>query len=209
MQRATHWQPLLLTASLVVAIVFAIGGWTLGRWRSRRHTDAKSGAVNQSVRASGIGRISAQNPQKPTAISDPQDSILLQPTGATLSGAVTRSLMDGEDRLIGWSSRRDAATWQFRASKPGFYSAELTYATIDAAADAELELRMDDRKRLCSLRASGSLERFIIDEYPVAVPTGGVHQLTIQPHSEVRGPWLVLRSVRLIPTKADKPGKAP
>ena len=75
--------------------------------------------------------------------------------------------------------------------------------------DAELELRVGDRKRLCSLRSSGGLDRFVADECPVAVPASGLHQLAIRPNSERRVDWLGLRSVRLIPMSADKTGRAP
>jgi hypothetical protein len=210
MRPSLNWQPLLLIASFSLAIALAVGGWALGRWRSREHAEpAKLRPARQSVQANLPVAVEAKDSQKSIATPNPEGSILLEPSRATLRGAVTRSLTAGEDALVGWTSLHDSAAWQFRAPRPGFYSAELTYATTDAAAEAELELRVDDRRRFCSLRSSGGLEQFVTDEYPVAVPSSGVHQLTIQPHSDLPGPWLVLRSVRLIPTKTDKAGGAP
>jgi hypothetical protein len=205
MRPSFNWQPILLIASLLLAIAFALGGWALGRSRLREHAESnKSGPAPQFPRVSVAAPLSAKAAQTSVAIPSADGSILLEPSHATFRGAVTRSVSAGEDALVGWSSLQDSAAWHFRANKPGFYSAELTYATTEAAADAELELRVDDRKRLCSLRGSGNLEQFITDEYPVAIASSGVHQLTIQPHSDLPGQWLVLRSVRLIPTKAVK-----
>jgi len=210
MRPSLNWHPLLLITSFALAIAFALGGWALGRWRSREHTEAaKLSPARQSSQAHLPLPVEAKDTQKSIATPNPEGSILLEPSRATLRGAVARSLTAGEDALVGWSSSQDSAAWQFRAPKPGFYSAELTYATTDAAAEAELELRVDDRKRLCSLRASGGLEQFITDKYPVAVSSSSVHQLTIQSHSDLPGQWLVLRSVRLIPTKPDKSAMPP
>ncbi len=195
MPRSFLWQPILLAASALLAIALAIGGWTLGRRRSHQHSGPKPAPP---------APIEAQATPNAIAIPDASGAILLEPSTATLRGAIARSLVADEDAIIGWSSAQDTATWQFRTNKLGFCMAELTYGTTDSGADAELELRLDDRKRLCSLRASGGLERFITDEYPVAVSSSGLHQLTIQSHSDIPGPWLVLRSIRLIPTKADK-----
>jgi hypothetical protein len=146
----------------------------------------------------------AQLPAQPIATPDANGVITFDASLATRGGELSVIQVDGAGALGGWSAAADAATWHFRTTRSGFYRAELTYATATAAADAELELRIDDRKRLCSLRASGGLEQFITDEYPVAVTVSGPHQLVIQPHGEWNADWLVLQSVRLIPMSADK-----
>jgi hypothetical protein len=198
--RSFLWQSILLIGSLILAVFFAVGGWTLGRWRSLRQAN---------VTKSALAPIEPKIAPSTIVVPDDSGAILLGPAGATLQGGISRSIVAGEDGIVGWTSAQDTATWQFRANKPDFYSAELTYATGDAAADAELELRVDERKRLCSLRASGGLEQFITDDYPVAIATSGVHQLTIRPRSELPGAWLVLRSIRIIPTTPDKPAGGP
>jgi hypothetical protein len=198
--RSFPCQSILLIASLILAVFFAVGGWTLGRWRSLRQAN---------VTKSALAPIKPKVTIVAIAVPNASGAIVLGPAGATLQGGISRSIVAGDDGIVGWTSAQDTATWQFRANKPGFYSAELTYAIGDAAAEAELEVRMDDRKRLCSLRASGGLEQFITDDYPVAIATSGVHQLTIRPRSELPGAWLVLRSIRIIPTTPDKPAGGP
>ncbi len=197
--RPFPWHSILLAASLILALSFALAGWALGRWHSLKHTN-----LPKAASASSEPKVVPNSVPVPNA----SGAIVLEPSNAVLHGSITRSIIADEGAIVGWTSGKDAATWQFRANKAGFYSAECTYATADSAADAELELRVDDRKRLCSLRASGGLERFITDEYQVAVTNSGLHQLTIQPHNEIHGPWLVLRSIRLIPTTPDKPGSS-
>src|SRR5262245_7839100 len=139
MRPSFNWQPLLLIASFSLAVAFALGGWTLGRWRSREHVEAANSELTNQSTANLPGPVDAKDPHKSIATPNSEGSILLDPSRATLHGAVTRSLTAGEDGLVGWSSLQDSATWQFRSPKPGFYSAEFTYATTDAAAEAELE----------------------------------------------------------------------
>ena len=203
MRQSIPWQLLLLISSLLLALSLAIGGWALGRWRSHEHAATEKPTPPRSTVP--IEPAAA----KPVAVPDARGSIQLDPASAALIGDIKPAQIGDGDSLVGWSSVQDKATWQFRAQRPGFFNAELTYSTSSAAADAELELRIGDRKRLCSLRSSGGLDQFITDEYPVAVPSSGVHQVTIQPHSNVGGQWLALRSVRLIPTKPDKATSAP
>jgi hypothetical protein len=204
------WQPLLLIASLLVAASLAAGGWALGRWRSHViPTGAGSSTAQKPSLPSSIAPVGKPSAEKPIAAPDARGWVQLDLTSATLIKNVKRTDGGSGKALVGWSSRQDKAVWQFRAHRPGFFNAELTYATGDTAAEAELELHVGDRKRLCSLRSSGGLDQFITDEYPMAVPTSGVHQLTIQPHSDLPGEWFVLRSVRLIPTKTDKAVSVP
>lgn len=203
--RHLNWQPLLLIIATLLSISFAIGGWALGRRRSQPHQAKTKAPARTDEPAPDVLTPSA----KTIAAADSSGVISLVPLAAALAGQVQLTQTEGEPVLTGWSSPDDAATWQFRATRPGFYNAQIEYAATDTAADAELELRVGVRKRLCSLRASGGLDRFITDEYPIAVQDAGQHQIAIRSNSQQEGSWLVVRSVRLIPVGADKLGRSP
>jgi hypothetical protein len=207
MFRSLGWQPLLLVVAFLLAISLAAVGWLLGRSRSRmQFEEDRAGSITDPIASNDASRPPTV---KPTAAPDASGVITFDLSLATRAGELKTTEVDGQAALIGWSSPNDTATWQFQAARSGFYRAELTYATASEAAEAELELRIDDRKRRCSLRASGGLDRFISDEYPVAVPVSGRHQLVIQPHGDWNADWLLLRGVRLIPMSGDKPRAGP
>jgi hypothetical protein len=128
--------------------------------------------------------------------------LLFAPQTAALSGDVEVEMISGSEALTHWASPDDEAGWRFRVQQPGFFQAELTYAT-STDNDAELELRIDGRIKVCSLRTSGGLDQFVSDTYTVAVPQSGEHSFAIRPRARASGKWLVLRSVRFIPVGAN------
>ena len=97
----------------------------------------------------------------------------------------------------------DEASWEFRVEKPGFFKAELTYATKDGTQETDLELRIGERVKRCTLRSSGGLEQFVSDAVTVAVPQSGKQSLKIRCRSGPPSDSLVLRNIRFIPIGAN------
>ena len=133
--------------------------------------------------------------------------VTFSPPTARLAGGVELRVVGTEEVLAHWTALEDRATWQFRLVNPGFFQAELTYATT--AEEGEVELLVDDQPKALLLRPSGGLDQFHSDTVTLVVASGGQHSLALRPLKQPGGEWLVIKTVRLIPVGAEKPSAIP
>lgn len=167
------------------------------------------------------GRPAAENtneaeiePEPEPAPEPPQPIVLVQegsgevsfsPATARLSGAVELQVDGTREVLANWTSAADAAEWRFKLVQPGFFQAEIVYATVADIGSAALELTIGERSTTIDLRQSGGLDQFITDSDTVVVSSTAEQSLTLRPVRQPAGNWLVLRSVRLIPPDRQPP----
>jgi len=119
---------------------------------------------------------------------------------AELSGDLTREEIGGGEALV-FHASGDKASWEFRVEKPGYFKAELMYSLKDGTEDVELELVIGERVKRCSLRSSGSLDRFHSDTVTIAVPQSGNQRLIVRaPKTATDG--LGLKEIRFMPISA-------
>jgi hypothetical protein len=189
-------------------VVAAVGAW---QW-------SRSFPVRSPVRRLATSQPTAPRPQfladagaAQTAMVAPNErqELAFLPRGAELSGGVRLETMGGADVLTSWLSPEAQARWQFRVPKPAFFRAEVTYATADNAADAEVEFVIDDRPKSCGLRSSGGPDSFVSDIFTMAVRESGRHTLALRTRRSADANWLVLKSVRFIPIRANLTTDAP
>jgi len=75
------------------------------------------------------------------------------------------------------------------------------YSLKDGTEDVELELVIGERVKRCSLRSSGSLDRFHSDTVTIAVPQSGNQRLIVRaPKTATDG--LGLKEIRFMPISA-------
>jgi hypothetical protein len=202
-RNAGRREAMILALSGMLAVTIGAGGWFLGRLsRNDRPTNAARGS-----QWPGAGRDEVPvEPKKMSSVvaANSTDELAFALGSAELTGEARLQTLEGEELLTGWGSPDDgAAAWQFHTAKPGFFRLELVYSTGGGVEDAELEVVIDERARACSLRSSGGLDRFLADTYIFAVPRSGQHMLTIRPRTRAATRWLVVKSVRFIPVRAN------
>src|SRR5438132_13166023 len=78
MRQSIRWQPLLLFASLLLAVSLAVGGWALGRWRSHEHAATEKPTPPRSTVPIEADTI------KVVAVPDARGLIQLDPASAAL-----------------------------------------------------------------------------------------------------------------------------
>jgi len=192
---------MILALSGTLAITIGAGGWFLGRLS---RTDHPTQAARGSQWTGASREEAVVDLTRPSAVTANSRGELVFALGAArLTGKVGLQILEGEELLTGWDSPDDGAAWQFHAAKPGFFRLELMYSTGGDVEDAELEVIIDERARACSLRPSGGRDRFLTDTYIFVVPHTGQHLLTIRPRTRTGSPWLVVKSVRFIPVRAN------
>jgi len=102
--------------------------------------------------------------------------------------------------LIHWSSPNDIATWKFRLVRPGFFNAEITYATAENTLGAVLEIQIGEQVKHCDLPSSGGgPDQFLSQTFTIAVTSSGENKLSARLLKPVGGDPLVLKGIRLIP----------
>jgi hypothetical protein len=190
-------KPFVLASATLLAVLLAVGA--LLRTRPLQLVANRSQKSSVQVKA----RIQPSRERRPTTIlpGDMGDIVFHLET-ALLRGDVRRETIAGRQLLTDWTASHDAAEWDFRVQKPGYFKVELEYATSGVDGDRELVVQVDQRSKVCSLQTSGGLTHFVTDSHTVAVSTSGLHTLTIRPGEHPRGNWFVLRSVRFIPVGA-------
>ena len=204
------WRPLITMVGVPLLVLAAVVAWGLGRpyFLGDGGVELEQAGAN----ADGDSETAVAPPIKPKP--QPRKIVLLQegsgevvfsPATATLSGAVELEVNGTEELLTSWTTAEDAAQWQFKLVKPGFFEAQVVYATVPEAAGAALELIIGERATPINLRSSGGLDQFITDTETVVVSNTGEQSLIIRPKGQPAGHWLVLRSVRFIPTNRPQP----
>jgi hypothetical protein len=192
------WQTIVLIMATCLAVLLAAGGWLLSRPRS-----GSPPPTAQSEKQKGPPAPTRDQPpvsRRPAAILAAASGEIDFPVAtAMLRGDVRLETVKGDNRLTDWTASDDAAEWGFRLERPGYLRVELGYATTGVGGERELVVQVDQRAKVCPLQASGGLGQFVTDTFTVAVPSSGLHTLTIRPGEHPRGNWLVLKSVRFIP----------
>jgi hypothetical protein len=173
-QSPQSWQGPLILASCLLAILFGLGGWAIGRWRTT------GPAANQS------------------GSPDPLPESSLKPAPPVVQPSPDGSL---EFIVTIWTPREH--TWQFHVYKPGFFQAEVSYATAESFGDGQLELQIDDRRRQLTLRNTGGLAQTETDSVTVAVPRFGRHSLTVRAVGSPGTDQLIVRRIRFLPVERD------
>jgi len=194
-RRLNGHRPLLIGAC-VVAIGLAAGGWVLSR-----HKLPNGEATKASVPPAKSPK--SQAAEQPVVAADSSGGYECLPREAKLSGDLEVMATAEGDMLGPWNAVGDAAVWNLRVARPGFFQAQVTYAGTAAAEESELEIRIGSRARRLSLRGTGGLERFETDSLTIAIERSGSQTLAIRTPAPQRGAWLRVRSVRLLPIGAN------
>lgn len=208
---APWWQPLLLVVGVALVALAAVVIWSV-------YQPDLLGTANQSdgelVTPDGgdapLGP--AQARPKPASrpvvlLQEGSGQVVFSPATAIRGGSVELEIAGTEEVLTSWTTANDSVEWHFKLVKPGFFQAEIVYATIPSAENATLELTIGERTTACELRSSGGLDQFITDAFTVFISASGEQTLVVRPADPPEGEWLVLKSVRLMPVGADKPAE--
>ena len=191
------WLPLAGLFAAAIVLLLAVGGWGL----------AHSRLISKPppVVAPTIPAKPPAEPRKIVLMQESSGGVNFSPAVATLSGGVELRVIGTEEALANWATADDRAAWHFRLVQPGFFQAELTYATkAQPDEPAELELTVGERMKLCELRPTGGLAQFQTDTFTLVIPASGEHTLIVRPARHPAGEWLALKSVRFIPVGADE-----
>jgi len=195
------WRPVAAALTAAMLLLIAVGGF--GLFRSRWPPSAET-SVSPPVQP--LPPPETPPPPEPIVVlQEGSGEVTLSPSTAVLYGQLQLQTIGSEEVLAEWASPEDRAAWRFRVVKPGFFQAELTYATSDGAEDAELELAIGERVTPCRLRDSGGLDQFHSDRFTLVVPKSGEHTLELRPRRHPAGAWLILKTVRLLPVGGDMP----
>ncbi len=193
------WRPIAAALVAALSLLVAVGGFGLvrSRWPA---------SVERPVEVPPPQPPASPPPPEPIVIlQEGSGAVTLSPSTAALRGGVELQVLGTEEALAHWTTTEDSAAWRFRLVQPGFFQAELTYATSEIAEDAALELMIGERVTPCTLRNSGGLDRFHSDLFTVVVPTNGEHMLVVRPLRQPAGEWLILKTVRLVPVGGNLP----
>jgi hypothetical protein len=203
-QPKAWWRPLIAMVGVPLLVLAAVVAWGVGK--PYFLSDGESESDQLAASASGDDEAASPTPVKPeppkkkiVLLQEGSGEVAFSPATATLSGTVELQVNGTEELLTNWTTAEDAAEWHFKLVKPGFFEAEIVYATIPEAGGAALELVIGERTTTINLRPSGGLDQFINDSKQLVVQTNGEHTLIVRPKAQPAGNWLVLRSVRFIP----------
>lgn len=127
--------------------------------------------------------------------------ILLSPTDAQILGDSAKLESNvGNHRIGFWTDREDTASWDYKATRPGMYQAELTYSK---ASGSETRIRINVSKSLASatLQATGSWYRYrTINLGNVYIPQSGKTTITVACDKMDGGAVMNLKSITFTPT---------
>ena len=193
------WRPIAAALAAALLLLIAVSG--LGLVRSYWPSNVEAPVAPQVLPPP---KPETPPPSEPIIVlQEGSGEVTLSPSTAVLAGQVQLQTIGAEEVLAEWATPEDRATWRFRLVQPGFFQAELTYATSEAADEAELDLAIGERVTTCRLRNSGGLAQFHRDVFTLVVNRGGEHTLELRPRRHPAGAWLILKTVRLIPVGGD------
>jgi hypothetical protein len=198
-QSAGRWQTVAIVLALFLVLIAVATSW--GIWRAlHRPAPSEPLAGPTTDPETPPADLPAEPPVDPRLVLQEGSGVVNFPAGlAALDGAVELRTLVAEEVLANWTGTEDAAQWDFRLVRPGFFQIELVYATAQDAGGFELEASVGSQSKRCELRSTGGLDKFLTDNYTIALPVSGRHTLALRPGRKPAGDWLVLRSVRLIP----------
>ena len=151
-------------------------------------------------------------PEPPAAapvvqLQEANGEVNFAPAAAALGSGVQLRTSGTGELVAGFGSSDSQVQWKFRLVEPGFFQLELTYATAADAQAAALEAVLGDESKPCDLRSTGGEDQFLTDSFTCAIPKSGEHTLILRPGRPADGPWLVLKTVRLVPIGRPPPAE--
>jgi hypothetical protein len=122
----------------------------------------------------------------------------LTPSTALVEGDLVREVVGTHEVLAKWTAASDAAEWQFKLVKPGFFELELQYLSHPSLAGKLVKIDWGDGSKTVRLRSNESGEP-VRDSHIMVIKRGGQHTLIFRPTEALPADTLQLMSVRLIP----------
>ncbi len=202
---AAPWGTILLaiTALALVVVVVALG---CAVWWQRMNPPTAHAAL--PVVPEPVAPPSEPEPtpdERTVQLQEGSGEVTLTAATAQLDGNVELRHAGTTAVLGPWTSPEAAARWRFRLIQPGFFRAELKYASAAEATGAEVTISAGASTKTIALRSSGGLDQFIADTVTLAIPSGGQHDLLLTLPETLAGDWLLVESVRLIPVGGATP----
>jgi hypothetical protein len=146
---------------------------------------------------------------EPATAEPPSDAIVvlqegsgelnLTPATALVEGDLEREVIGTNDALVKWSGPDDAAEWQFKLVKPGFFELELQYVSHPSLAGKLVKVDWGGETKSFRLRAPQGGATTIRDSHIIVIKRSGLHTLIVRPAEVWPENTLQLVSVRLIP----------
>lgn len=122
----------------------------------------------------------------------------LTPSTALVEGDLVREVVGTHEVLAQWTGASDAAEWQFKLVKPGFFELELQYLSHPSLAGKLVKIDWGDGSKTVRLRNLENGEP-VRDSHIMVIKRSGQHTLTFRPTEALPADTLQLLSVRLIP----------
>lgn len=123
----------------------------------------------------------------------------LTPSTALVEGQLEREVLGTGEVLVHWSSPTDAAEWQFKLVKPGFFELELQYASHPSLAGKLAKVTWGETSKELKLREPRGETVILRETVIILIKRSGENTLTFRPAE----PWpedaFRLVSIRLIP----------
>lgn len=136
----------------------------------------------------------------------PDGRIVFSAADATVEGSTAkRESHPGNDRIGFWTGLDDRVVWNYQATRPGTYTAELTYS-LSGDATSSIEIRLGDRSLKQTLTGTGSWYRYrTVALGSIAIPAAGRTRLSVKGIEKSGTAVMNLKSVVLRPAPEGKP----
>ena len=163
----------------------------------------------------------AEMPEEPPAepppeTPEPQPDVVVKQEGsgdvnctasvARINGQAERQVVGTDTVIGGWSDVKTQLEWEFSIAKPDVFELQLIYSTEDDWAGANVTVQIDEERRTFETRASGGIGKFITDAKFIPIKKKGKHRLTVFATTAPGAEVLILKTVRLVPTKQSSTG---
>jgi hypothetical protein len=214
----------MVTGLGVAILLVALLGGAIAWWMSQPETKVaktKESSRELTPETDELPQPDSADPKSPTKVQPPtkvipkdvpepsSDAIVvlqegsgelnLTPSTALVEGSLEREVIGTNDALVKWSGPKDAAEWQFKLVKPGFFELELQYIGHPSLAGKLVKVSWGSESKTFRLRAAEGEAATIRDTHIIVVKRSGLHTLEVRPaEAWPEGTWQLL-SVRLIP----------
>ncbi len=149
------------------------------------------------------GRVTLDTADKSIQYSD--GTIIFSALDAKVDGKVAKlESHPGNHRIGFWSRVEDTVSWDYKATRPGTYAAELTYSL--ATGESVVAFDYAGTKIEAKLKPTGSWYRYTtIPLGKFYVEKAGKQRLKVRPVSKIGGAVMNLKAVTLRPAAEGKP----
>jgi hypothetical protein len=163
----------------------------------------RSNVLLEQSSGSRIGELAEDNRTRET--NDPiliyqeaDGTVNLDASFAQLHGPTLRRRVSGNvDVISDWESMDDWVSWRFKVvtlPPQGIFHCRVTYAARPEADGGTFVIAIGDKEKECEIRGTGEV---VTDEYFLAVPNSGDHDLTVRAKSKPSQRLMTLKSVTL------------